>query len=148
MGWVRAHFSEQRLVYGRTEGRLPCSNCHYFWKLRFCSPVSFVRTSSLPPSSPKKLPKTGYQEKENEVNCFNSPPHLYGVTFPIPVSNPSLPVWVWLCVCGLWEYVCEEGTTSIPGFFRVNYGPARTHPWDEYSLQLGEGIGRQGLNKT
>ena len=58
-------------------------------------PVAFVRTSSLPPPPPpQKLPKTGYQEQENEVNCFNSPPHLYGVTFPTPVSIPSLPVWV------------------------------------------------------
>ena len=48
--------------------------------------------------------------------------------------------------------MCEEGPTSIPGFFRVNYGPAGTPPWDEYSpLTLQgdvKGIGRQGLNKT
>lgn len=53
---------------------------------------------SSPSSPPKKLPKTGYQEQENEVNCFNSPPHFYGVTFPTPVSIPSLPVWVCVIV--------------------------------------------------
>ena len=69
-----------------------------FWKVRFSTPVAFVRTSSLPPPPPPKLPKTGYQEQENEVNCFNSPPHLYGVTFPTPVSILSLPVWVCVIV--------------------------------------------------
>ena len=45
----------------------------------------------FPPHPPKKLPKTGYQEQENEVNCFNSPPHLYGVTFPMHPSINSQP---------------------------------------------------------
>lgn len=115
-----------------------------FFASGFCAHVF-----SSPLIPPKNSRKQGIKNKK--MKSIVSIPHpTYMVShFPCtPVSIPSLPVWVWLCVCGLWENVCEDGTTSIPGFFRVNYGPAGTNPWDEYSPRLGEGIGRQGLNKT
>ena len=119
MGWVRAHFSERRLVYGRTEGRLACSTCHYFWKVRFSTPVAFVRTSSLPPPPPQKLPKTGYQEQENEVNCY--------FQFPTPliwchISHPSInsqPSCVGVCDSMTTLYLLPEDTEIVPTSVKV-----------------------------
>ena len=141
MGWVRAHFSEQRLVYGRTEGRLACSTCHYFWKVRFSTPVAFVRTSSLPPPPPPKLPKTGYQEQENEVNCFNSPPHLYGVTFPMHPSINSQPSCVGVVVRVWVVGVCVWGRDNLnPRLFSCKLWAGRNKSlgWVFPSIRRGD----------
>lgn len=108
MGWVRAHFSEQRLVYGRTEGRLACSTCYYFWKVRFSSPVAFVRTSSLPPSSSQKTPenRVSRTRKWSKLFQFPTPPIWCHISHPSIKSQPScvgvvVRVWVvGVCVWG------------------------------------------------
>ena len=122
MGWVRAHFSEQRLVYGRTEGRLAWSTCHYFWKVRFSTPVAFVRTSSLPPPpAPPPQKKTS----ENRVSRTKKWSKLF--QFPTPllwchISHPSInsqPSCVGVCDSMNTLYLLAEDTEIVPTSVKV-----------------------------
>ena len=115
MGWVNAHFSEQRLVCERSEGRLACSNCHYFWKLRLSSPVSFVSTSSLPHPPEKNSRKHGIKNKKmKQLFQFPTPPIWCQISHPSIKSQPSPAFWyvgvvVRVCVVG----VCVWGGANL-----------------------------------
>ena len=65
-----------------------------FYASGFCAHF-FSSPSSPPKTSENKVSRT---RKWSKLLTFNSPPHLYGVTFPTPVSIPSLPVWVCVIV--------------------------------------------------
>ena len=95
----------------------------------------------FPPHPPKKLPKTGYREQENEVNCFNSPPHLYGVTFPMHPSINSQPSCVGVVVRVWVVGVCVWGRDNLnPRLFSCKLWAGRNKSlgWVFPSIRRGD----------